>query len=133
MNFVTYQDFTKTNGHLPVNEAEKVYQTILASVETTTPEFEALWQDMITAAIKYGTTRALWLTLSPEEQQKNEAKRTDMHNDLIFSITMLHGYFAQQAWDVSWINLFTVNDDIDRKRIGDFGCYLAYIYSLNAR
>lgn len=133
MNFVTYQDFTKTNGHLSVGEAEKVYQTILNSVETKTPEFEALWQEMIITAIKYGITRAQWLTLNEQDQQKNEAKRTEMHNDLIFNITMLHSYFAQQGWDVSWINLFLVNDDIDRKRIGDFGCYLAYVYSVNAR
>ena len=36
---------------------------------------------------------------------------------------------SNQGNDVAWFEKF--NDD--RKRIGDFACYVAYIYALNAR
>lgn len=133
MDFITYQGYTKQVGYLPVADAEKIYSTILENAKTATIEFKALWHDVVDAAIKYASMRAKWLTLSQQERIDADAQRTVLHNDLIFSITLLHGYFAEQGWNVDWIDLFNINGDIDRKRIGDFGCYVAYVYGVNAR
>lgn len=51
--------------------------------------------------------------------------RTVTHNKVIYQLKILKGLASEQGNDVAWFEQF--NDD--RKRIGDFACYVAYIYA----
>ena len=64
-----------------------------------------------------------------EEKLANDESRTVTHNKVIYQLKILKGLASEQGNDVAWFEQF--NDD--RKRIGDFACYVAYIYALNAR
>ena len=61
--------------------------------------------------------------------RSDDESRTVSHNKVIYQLKILKGLASEQGNDVAWFEQF--NDD--RKRIGDFACYVAYIYALNAR
>lgn len=48
------------------------------------------------------------------------------------SLKVIAAYMRERKWDSTWFEqLGTI--ERDRKRFGDFACYLVYINSLNAR
>ncbi len=55
--------------------------------------------------------------------------RTAKHERVIYCLKLLSRYLGQEGVDVSWFDAIEDN----RKQIGDFACYIAYIYSINAR
>ncbi|HGZ7275928.1 TPA: hypothetical protein ACOL2U_000921 [Streptococcus pneumoniae] len=86
--------------------------------------------DNICASMRrYASARGKWLTLSREDKLANDESRTVTHNKVIYQLKILKSLANEQSNDVTWFEKF--NDD--RKRIGDFACYVAYIYALNAR
>ena len=64
-----------------------------------------------------------------EERQQKDEGRTAKHERVIYCLKLLSRYLGQEGVDVSWFDAIEDN----RKQIGDFACYIAYIYSINAR
>ena len=60
---------------------------------------------------------------------KKDEGRTAKHERVIYCLKLPSRYLGQEGVDVSWFD--SIEDN--RKQIGDFACYIAYIYSINAR
>ncbi|HEW9441957.1 TPA: hypothetical protein V1H70_001456 [Streptococcus pneumoniae] len=129
MKIFTYQDFLDDKEIITFELAEIIYNDLISSSNIHDPEFKKYWKEFIELCVKYAEIRGNWLTLSREEKLSSDEARTIIHNKVIYQLKLLKGLANAQGKDVSWFERF--NDD--RKRIGDFACYVAYIYALNAR
>lgn len=87
------------------------------------------------AAARYMEFRSRWNLWSREERREKDSNRTSSHDSLIAKLNMLARYLRKQGKAASWRDaLGDVKEDPNiRKRIGDFGCYLAFVSGLHAR
>lgn len=129
MQTFNYDDFKNEKGIVSFSEAEQIYSSLLNSSNQLDKEFQEEWTTFVLLCVEYASACGKWLTLSREEKLANDESRTVTHNKVIYQLKILKGLASEQGNDVAWFEQF--NDD--RKRIGDFACYVAYIYALNAR
>jgi hypothetical protein len=128
----TYDTYLGANDSVTFEESSKIYSQIIDAANTNDQEFIGFWEDMITNAITYTTTRAKWSIQDSKERREVDERRTREHNDFMFSLKLIASYMKEQNWDATWFDqLGTIQNN--RKRFGDFACYLVYINSLNAR
>ena len=129
MQVFKYSDFQNEKGIISFSEAEQIYSNLINSSNQLDKEFQEEWTTFVLLCVEYASARGKWLTLSREEKLANDESRTVTHNKVIYQLKLLKGLANEQDNDITWFESF--NDD--RKRIGDFACYVAYIYSINGR
>lgn len=129
MQTFTYNDFLNEKDIITFDLAGTVYNDLINSSNIHDPEFKNYWKEFIQLCVKYAEARGSWLTLSREEKQSFDETRTIIHNKVIYQLKLLKGLADAQGKDVSWFETFKD----DRKLIGDFACYVAYVYAVNAR
>ena len=88
-----------------------------------------LKQDLIDGAVRYARIRVDWLLAPPENQQSIGHDRSACHNAFIVACDILSRNMAKQGEDATWRK--TLGED--RKRIGDFACYLHCRLGISAR
>ncbi len=125
----TYKSYIKKINSISVEEAEEIYEKMLEEIDFNDSDVKELWDDLIKNAIEYVSIRSQWLTFAREERMEKDPARTAVHNSLISSFNVLSRYLEKIGKDVSW----RTRVGEDRKRIGDFACYIVFIYGLNAR
>jgi hypothetical protein len=125
----TYKSYIKKINSISVEEAEEIYEKMLAEIDFNDSDVKELWDDLIKNAIEYVSIRSQWLTFAREERMEKDPARTSVHNSLISSFNVLSRYLEKIGKDVSW----RARIGEDRKRIGDFACYIVFIFGLNAR
>ena len=75
----------------------------------------------------YADLRAHW-KITPKPQRNND-QRTVKHDNVIASLDQLAECMKEQNLNADW------REELgnQRKRIGDFACYVSLIYGLSAR
>ena len=73
--------------------------------------------------------------MSKEEKADVDPSRSACHSSLIFCVNKLARYLRMSGKAAAWRDELgdETSDPYIRKRIGDFGCYIALINGLNAR
>ena len=86
-------------------------------------------------ATRYIAFRSQWFLWSRAEKTDRDSSRTACHNSLIVKFNQLARYLRLQGHKTAWRETlgYEEEDPYNRKRIGDFGCYLAFVNSLCAR
>jgi ribosomal protein L11 methylase PrmA len=129
---LTYKKYLEEKDRLTFQEAEEIHSQILQYAMNRDSDFQEYWEEMIRSAIFYANTRAQWSVQTLEERRNIDNSRTHQHNDFMINLKVIATYMKQQDWSTEWFDkLGTIEKD--RKRFGDFACYLVYINSLNAR
>lgn len=132
MNFYTYQDFEKMSNHLSLVEGEAIYNKFLHSATSILFDkaFKGYWEDFVLASVEYAEKRGKWL-LTPihERTESMDAYRTSRHDRVILSLKIIKRYMEKNDLDTQCFE----GIGEDRKRIGDFACYISYVYSVNSR
>lgn len=112
---------------LQYTEALEIYTEMERLVDKTDTDIIYMYDSMIEKAIRYTNTRAEWNTLTREERRDRDSSRSILHDAFISSINIIA---RTQGEDGSvWRKRLTD----ERKRIGDFACYIALFKSLDAR
>lgn len=128
----TYDIYLKheAGNVLPVEEAIEIYSSLAKSVSLCTNEYkEEIVNELIEKAIKYSVVRAKWETWNRETKIKEDEGRTLKHNSVIDAFNILARLIKSEDIDISWRD--RLGDD--RKRIGDFACFLTYMVGINNR
>ncbi|GBG94508.1 hypothetical protein LFYK43_09670 [Ligilactobacillus salitolerans] len=133
MNFYTYNSFEKKSGALTFAEAEEIYSELTGLVEIAGQETQELWDEFVKVAVTYAGTRGTWLLLSSQEKAAIDDRRTNEHDAVIYQLTLLKRIFDKQGLPAEWFDQLRLDSVRARKRFGDFACYVAYIYGVNAR
>lgn len=115
---------------LSYEDAAQIYADMISGLNECTQEYkDELVVDMKKRAIRYANRRAEWECMTPEERQNADAGRTSAHNAFIDQMNIIKRMLDKDGIDTSWRE--ELGDD--RKRIGDFACFMAYIFAVGNR
>lgn len=129
MQYFTYDDFTHEIGHLSFEDCQDIHKQLLQDADQSDQEFQDYWNQFIKACVDYTQSRGEWLTLTKEGRQEHDSYRTTKHEKVIFNLKIIKALIEEKSGNISWYDRFKE----DRKRIGDFACYITYVYAINAR
>ncbi|VJH96129.1 Uncharacterised protein [Streptococcus pneumoniae] len=129
MQIFTYKDFLKDKGIITFEQAEKIYDALIKSVNIHDPEFLEDWKYLIELCARYAEARGKYLTIPISENESAGKSRSGIHELIIIQLNVIKRYAENLGNDTSWFDEF--HDD--RKRKGDFANYLNYVYAVNAR
>jgi len=134
MNIHTYEEYSSTEKSLTITQMEDIHNCIIKSIQDDQDASE-LYEDLISASVKYAEIRAEWSLMSREQKIDKDPLRTALHNSVIIQVNMLARYLAQIGRSTSWRNLLgnEEEDRIYRKTIGDFACYIAFVNAICSR
>ena len=133
LSMFTYQSYLEAKDRITFQDTEEIYNELRTAANTNNRQFQDLWKDVIQRAIDYVNFRAKYSIQTPNERSEDFDKtRTTKHNMFMYSLQDIVFFMDEQGWQTDWFKkIGTIKDN--RKRLGDFACYLVYIYSLNAR
>lgn len=115
------------NNVLQYQEALELYTVMTENLNRHDADILDLYNRLLEKAIRYAHIRAEWNTLSREEKLEQDSSRTAAHDSFISSINIIarsEGEIGLQ-WRERLGN--------DRKRVGDFACYIALFRAIDAR
>ena len=128
----TYGDYLKDPaGHiLTVEDALRIYSDMADCIAKCSLEDKMeFWDDFLKKAAEYTMIRNEWEHMSREEKIDEDSGRTLKHNSFITSVNILSRIAEQEGIDNTW------RKDLgeERKRIGDFACFVTYITGISNR
>ena len=130
----TYEEYLKQPRAISFEKMQMIHAEMLAEIGADTEALE-LYDELMKIATRYAAIRANWPLLSREEKNAHDSGRTSCHNSVITHFNMLARYLKQQGKTAEWRNElgYEEDDPYNRKAIGDFACYLAFVNGANAR
>ena len=121
-----YKEYLKKSDAITMEQAVGIYEKICRSLDPADEDDREIWGEYF-AAIRAG-----WNRLSREEKADTDENRTACHNKVIFHLNILSRYLAAKGKDISWRDELG-DEKENRKKIGDFACYVALMEGLDAR
>lgn len=130
----SFEDYLKLPKAITFEECIKLHQEILDSIDGDEDAVE-MYNYLIEKATDYAVIRSNWTTKDRDWKLNEDPRRTATHDVLINNLNMLARYLKSLGKTTNWReSLGQVEEDpINRKRIGDFGCYLVFIHALHGR
>ena len=115
-------------------EMEQLHKELLSEIGSDA-DGQELYEELLETAVRYAAIRAGWSLLSPKERTEQDPGRTSCHNSVITYLNMLARYERQQGKEAAWREQlgYEEDDPNNRKAMGDFACYLAFVNALLAR
>ncbi len=126
---ITYEEYLKNENALSIEEAERIYKSIVNQEIADGREFQRLFAILQGRAVEYAGYRAKWLVMSQHEKMEIDETRSRHHDLFIKAKNDLVKYMYNNKMNIDW------DDELgeERKRIGDFACYMVFLMSLHAR
>ena len=128
MNF-RYGYYLRMEDALPFQEACEIHEDILSNLSIRDANLDELWWETLRAAVNYVEIRSMWNFIDSEQRAQTDRYRTGLHDTFIYKLNSLAVTMESLGLDVSWQEKLGG----DRVRLGDFACFLNYIFSLRAR
>ena len=130
----THEEYLKRPKAITFAKMQTIHTEMIAEIGTDVDALE-LYYELIKIATRYATIRVNWLLLSREKKSEQDSGRTSCHNSVIIHFNMLARYLKQQGKTAAWRDKlgYEEDDPNNRKAIGDFACYLAFVDGINAR
>ncbi len=113
---------------LSVEDAAEIYRELMTAADDRDEDSVYLINNLHEKAVRYARIRAEWNLKSREEKIKADEGRTMAHNSFIAAVNMLARF--QKDAGKEWQDILGKED---RKRIGDFACYISLFLALDAR
>ena len=134
MNKLSYDEYLKTKRSLSFEEMQELHREITEEIGSDADAME-LFEELIQTATRYARYRAEWFLMDSTQKMDTDSSRTACHDSVIIHVNMLARYLKMQGKETKWRDAlgYEEEDRYNRKRIGDFACYLVFINSLHAR
>lgn len=131
---IAYKDYLTAPRAVTLAECERMHQEILSGMEGD-DDAKEIYDNLIETAAEYARIRTYWTTKDLSWRMSEDPRRTATHDGLISRFNMLSRYLKSIGKSNSWREElgYEEEDTVNRKRIGDFGCYLAFVHALNGR
>jgi hypothetical protein len=121
--------FSDCKGILLFSEALTLFELIEKNKIPMDSDFMELYSAFIKSAVDYAHIRSEWYLMDKAEKVQKDSFRTSLHNSFIDSCNILSRYMSKENLDSSWRERL----GNDRKRIGDFACYISAILGIKSR
>ena len=112
---------------LQYQEALELYTAMTENLNRNDADIVDLYNRLIEKAVRYAHIRAEWNTLTREEKLEKDDSRTAAHDSFIASVNIIAR--SEDEIGLQWRERL----GNDRKRVGDFACYIVLFRSLEAR
>lgn len=97
-------------------------------------DYPALLQQVRRLAGEYLKSRIDWVNAEPDKLAEIDIARSRAHNAFISALDALTRYAAAKGSGLEWRRVLSHGGDTEeRKRIGDFACYIAFELAIQAR
>ncbi len=118
------------NSALTMEDALEIYNELIASVAVCKVEDKMdFYDEMIKKACAYAKIRNDWEYMTREMKIDADQGRTMKHNSFIDSVNILNRLITNDGVSSNWRE--KLGDE--RKRIGDFACFIAFITGISNR
>lgn len=130
----TYENYLPMEKSLPIEDMVKLHNEMVLEIGSDSDALE-LYDELVETATRYAAFRAKWPLMSKEEKMDTDPSRSSCHNSLIVKFNQLARYLKMQGKSASWRDTlgYEEDDKYNRKRIGDFSCYIVFINSISSR
>lgn len=130
----TYENYLPMKKSLSLEDMVQLHNEMILEIGSDSDALE-LYDELVETATRYAAFRAKWPLLSKEEKMDTDSSRSSCHNSLIVKFNQLARYLKMQGKMAEWRDVlgYEEDDKYYRKRIGDFGCYIVFINSINSR
>ncbi len=126
----TYEDYLKQPNSLKIEDALKIYKEMTVCIGSCKLEDKKdFWDDFLKRAAEYTRIRNQWEFMDRKDKIEADSDRTLTHDGFITSVNVLSRIAANEGVDNSWRE--ELGDE--RKRIGDFACFVTYITGISNR
>ncbi len=134
MAIFTYREYLEKPKALTVDEMQKLHEQLLAEIKDD-DKAVAMYEGFIVTAVKYADIRASWKLIPKEQRSSINDQRTACHNQLIVHFDEIAKQLRAAGKPAQWREELGYEevDKYNRKRIGDFACYISFIHGINAR
>ncbi len=134
MNVSVYEEYLPMSKSLTFEEMAKLHQEMLSEIGNDEDALE-LYEELVVTANKYSVFRSNWCVWSRDEKMDKDPGRTACHNSLIIKFNQLARFLNMQGKAAVWRDTLGYEEDdrYNRKRAGDFACYIVFINSIHAR
>ncbi len=128
----TYEDYLHEFDSITLEECNRIYSLLLESLDHYDDDELELYQDLLERIVSYAHVRSRWYTVMDKKMRMEEdPARTARHDHLIRGFDILARYQESKGSDTTWRD--NLGEAERRKRIGDFACYIAFMYAINSR
>lgn len=132
----TYREYLTMPQTLTLEQMNAIHEEMVSEINSA-PHSETMeiYEELLEKAVQYCSFRSKWFRWDREERIKHDSSRTSCHNSLITHFNMLARFLKNQGQSAKWRDTLGYEEDHpdNRKRIGDFACFLVFAESLNAR
>jgi hypothetical protein len=126
----SYEGYLKNaNNNITFEEAGQLYKLFSEDMDYNDIDICEIWEELLKNIFKYMEYRCKWGIFSREERMEKDSIRTMNHDAVIDSFNQLSRFMKKKHPESSWREQLGE----DRRRIGDFAMYIAYIYAINGR
>lgn len=132
----TYKEYSEMPQTLTVEQMRTIHEEMLSEIKSVhDPEAVEFYDELLEQAVDYCCYRANWFRWDRAEKMDKDPSRTSSHNSVIVKLNTLARFLKQLGQSAEWRDTLGYEEDnsYNRKRIGDFACYLVFVESLNAR
>ena len=115
---------------LKMEDALSIYTDMIHSFnECKLEDKMEYWNDFLKKALGYTTIRCQWETMTREQRIEADKGRTMKHDAMITALNILSRIAENEGIDNSWRERLGE----ERKRIGDFACFVVYMTGISNR
>lgn len=134
MKYFSYDEYLPMEKSLTIEEMQKLHVEMLHEIGNDEDALE-LYEELLETANKYSAFRAAWCLWSREEKMDKDESRTACHDSMIVKFNKLARYLRMQEKPAAWRDVLgdVAEHPYNRKRIGDFACYIVFVNSICAR
>lgn len=128
----TYENYLEhpAGNILTMEDALRIYTALNESVvKCPAEDKEEFYDDFIRKAVKYAAYRCKWEYMGREDRLAEDKYRTSSHNAFIDALNLLSRYLEAEGIDDCW----RAELGEERKRLGDFACFVAYMTGISNR
>jgi len=128
----TYEEYLNhpAKNIITMEDALSIYTRMVDSIAKCEHEAKKeLWDDFIIRCVKYTKIRCDWEYMNYQDRIDSDPGRTSTHDTVIDAVNVLARLATKEGIDTKW------REDLgdNRKRIGDFACFVTYITGIANR
>lgn len=129
----TYDDYCGSDKWIAMEDCRRLHSEIAQEIGAD-PDAAELYDELIEACIDYSGLRAAWTIRDNDWRAAHDSMRTIYHDSVITALNVLARFLRKNGKTAAWRDFLGNNEKgPDRKRVGDFACYLVYIHGVNGR
>lgn len=128
----TYEEYLKEPRAISFDECLKIHEMIISELDEDSIED---YDELIEKCTAYAKMRAEWTYHDTSWRMDNDSLRTSKHDVVISKFNQLARWLKKCGKEAAWRDLLGYEEDnsYNRKRIGDFACFLVFIHGINGR